>query len=194
MNFANDIILETETVLLRPLIEDDFKQFKKIAFNLEIWKYNVTCASNENELQKWIEDSLESKENNFRYPFTIVDKKSESVFGSTSIGNVSFTDKRAEIGWTWLGVEFQGTGINKHCKFLLLQYLFDEINFERVEFKTDTLNLKSRNALQKIGAKEEGLLRSHTLMHDGRRRDTVYYSILKDEWTKIKETVFLDIL
>ncbi|MFO7526688.1 MAG: GNAT family protein [Ignavibacteriaceae bacterium] len=190
MNFADNIILENETVLLRPLKKKDYNFFKDIAFHPEIWKFNVTSASNKNELQKWIENSLESKKNNLRYPFTIVDKKSEKVFGSTSIGNISLKDKRAEIGWTWLGLEFQGTGINKHCKFLLLQYLFEQLKFERVEFKTDALNLKSRRALQKIGAKEEGILRSHTLMHDGRRRDTVYYSILKDEWQSIRKDIF----
>lgn len=190
MNFADNIILENETVSLRPLKKEDYNFFKDIAFHPEIWKFNVTSASNKNELQKWIEDSLESKKNNLRYPFTIVDKKSERVLGSTSIGNISLTDKRAEIGWTWLGLEFQGTGINKYCKFLLLQYLFDELKFQRVEFKTDALNLKSRKALQKIGAEEEGILRSHTLMHDGRRRDTVYYSILKSEWQSIKKNIF----
>lgn len=190
MNFTENIILENDVVLLRPLEKADYELFKEIAFNPDIWKHNVTSASNENELHIWIDDALESKKNNQRYPFTIVDKKTERAVGSTSIGNISLTDKRAEIGWTWLGLEFQGTGINKHCKFLLLQYLFDELKFERVEFKTDALNLKSRRALQKIGAKEEGILRSHTLMHDGRRRDTVYYSILKNEWLSINKDMF----
>ena len=187
MKFSDNIILKNDTVLLRPLKVEDYESFLEIAFDPEIWKYNVTSASNEYELQKWIDDALESKKNNLRYPFTITDIKSERIFGSTSIGNISLTDKRAEIGWTWLGSEFQGTGINKHCKFLLLQYLFDQLQFERVEFKTDVINLKSRKALQKIGAKEEGVLRSHTLMHDGRRRDTIYYSILKGEWPSIKK-------
>ena len=190
MNFSENTILQNDFVLLRPLKKADYELFKEIAFNPAIWKYNVTSASNENELHKWIDDALELKKNNQRYPFTIVNKKSERVFGSTSIGNISLTDKRAEIGWTWLGLEFQGTGINNYCKFLLLKYLFDELKFERVEFKTDALNLKSRRALQKIGAKEEGILRSHTLMHDGRRRDTVYYSILKSEWQSIKKDIF----
>lgn len=190
MKFSDNIILQNDVVLLRPLKKADYELYKEIAFNPQIWKHNVTSASNKNELQKWIDDALESKKNNLRYPFTIIDIKSERVLGSTSIGNISLTDKRAEIGWTWLGLEFQGTGINKHCKFLLLQYLFDELKFERVEFKTDALNLKSRKALHKIGAKEEGVLRSHTLMHDGRRRDTIYYSILKNEWYSIKENIF----
>jgi N-acetyltransferase len=190
MLFSDNIILQNDVVLLRLLEKTDYELFKEIAFNPQIWKYNVTSASNKNELQKWIDDALESKKNNQRYPFTIIDKKLERATGSTSIGNISLTDKRAEIGWTWLGLEFQGTGINKYCKFLLLQYLFDELKFERVEFKTDALNLKSRKALQKIGAKEECVLKSHTLMHDGRRRDTIYYGILKNEWPSIKENIF----
>lgn len=156
MNFYDNIILQNDVVLLRPLEKADYELFKCIAFNPDIWKHSVTSASNENELHSWIDDALESKKNNQRYPLTIVDKKSERVFGSTSIGNISLKDKRAEIGWTWLGLEFQGTGINKYCKLLLLQYLLDELSFERVEFKTDALNLKSRKALQKNRCKRRG--------------------------------------
>lgn len=190
MNFTDNIVLENETILLRPLKWEDYEHFKEIAFNPEIWRYNITSASNEKELEKWIGDAMVSKKNKQRYPLTIIEKKSAGVLGSTSIGNVSLIDKRAEIGWTWLGIEYHGKGINNQCKFLLLQYLFDDLNFLRVEFKTDVLNLKSRNALKKIGATEEGILRSHTAMHDGRRRDTIYYSILSREWPTIKAEIF----
>lgn len=190
MDFSKTLILQNDLVLLRPLKASDYEDLTEISFDSDIWKYNVTSASNEKELKKWIDDSLVSKKNNQRYPFVIIDKISKRILGSTSIGNVSLFDKRAEIGWTWLGTDFQSTGINKQCKFLLLQYLFDELKFERVEFKTDVLNIKSRKALKNIGATEEGILRSHTSMHDGRRRDTIYYSILLNEWSSIKKEVF----
>jgi len=186
MNFTDNIVLENNLVLLRPLTSEDEAGLSKISFDPDIWSFFVTRASDPDELKEFINIALEDRKRNFRYPFTIIDKPSGEIAGSTSYGNISVKDKRLEVGWTWLGKEFQGTGINKECKFLLLQYAFEHLKFERVEFKTDVLNKASRRALEKIGAKEEGILRSHTLLHDGRRRDTIYYSILKDEWGKIK--------
>jgi RimJ/RimL family protein N-acetyltransferase len=187
MNFSKNIILENNSVLIRPLTPEDEVGLSKIAFDPDIWKYTVTRAMNSTELKEYINTAFREKEKKSRYPFTIVDKKSDEIAGSTSYGNVSIKDKRLEIGWTWLGKKFIGMGINKECKFLLLQYAFEHLKFERVEFKTDFLNKAARKALLKIGAKSEGILRSHTLMYDGRRRDTVYYSILADEWEEIRD-------
>ena len=186
MNFNENIILENNFALLRPLSLEDEEGFAKIAFDSDIWKYNVARIMNSTELKEFINTSLEDRKRNLRYQFTIIQKASGEIAGSTSYSNISVKDKRLEIGWTWLGKKFMGTGLNKECKFLLLQYAFEHLKFERVEFKTDVLNKASRRALQKIGAKEEGILRSHTLMHDGRRRDTIYYSILANEWSGIK--------
>jgi N-acetyltransferase len=185
MNFTENIILENNFALLRSLESEDEEGFGKIAFDPDIWKYTVTKATNSTELKEYINSSIKDRERKFRYPFTIIDKSSGEIAGSTSYGNISVKDKRVEIGWTWLGKKFMGTGLNKECKFLLLQYAFEHLKFKRVEFKTDVLNKASRKALQKIGAKEEGILRSHTLMHDGRRRDTIYYSMLADEWKNL---------
>jgi RimJ/RimL family protein N-acetyltransferase len=101
--------------------------------------------------------------------------------------NISNVDSRLEIGSTWIGKEFQRTGLNRNCKYLLLNFAFDELGVERIELKTDERNTASRNAIQKIGGQFEGILRSHTLMYDGFRRNTVYYSILKKEWEKIEK-------
>jgi len=186
MNFTEDIILENNIALLKPLKPEDEKGFGKISFDAGIWKYNVFRIMNSAELNEFINKSSDDRKRNFRYSFTIINKASGEIAGSTSFANISVKDKRIEIGWTWLGKKFMGTGLNKECKFLLLQYAFEHLKFKRVEFKTDVLNKASRKALQKIGAREEGILRSHTLMHDGRRRDTIYYSILAGEWSEIK--------
>lgn len=186
MNFAEDIILKNNSVLLRPLTSEDEEGLVKIAFDADIWKYTIVSVMNSTELKNYINTALEERKKNLRYPFTIVDKQSGEIAGSTSYGNISVKDKRLEIGWTWLGKKFRGTELNKNCKFLLLQYAFDHLKFERVEFKTDVLNNRARKALVKIGAKEEGILRSHMILYDGRRRDSVYYSILKDEWEELK--------
>ncbi|MGE5682570.1 MAG: GNAT family N-acetyltransferase [Bacillota bacterium] len=192
--FDTEIILETPNLLVRPMQYKDIDGFRDIAFDKDIWKFNVTRIYDENELNDYVNKALNDRKNNLRYPFTIVDKNTGNIAGSTSYGNISEYDRRLEIGWTWLGRQFQGSGINKGCKYLLLNYAFEHLNYIRVEFKTDLLNQRSNKALQKIGAVEEGILRSHTLMHDGRRRDTVYYSILQTEWQRLKTNVFSEFL
>ena len=109
------------------------------------------------------------------------------IIGSSSFGNISYYDKRIEIGWTWLARECQGKGFNQSAKYLMLKYGFETLHMERIEFKSDVLNIAARKGLSKIGCMEEGILRSHTLMTNRRRRDTMYYSILKDEWSGIKQ-------
>ena len=190
MNFNKTIILEDDSVLLRPLTPADEEAFAGIAFDYSIWKYTRALVMNKVELKSYITLALEEKQREIRYPFTIIDKMSGEIAGSTSYANVSDKDKRIEIGWTWLGKKFQGTGLNSRCKYLLMQYAFKHLKFERVEFKTDVLNTAARKALLKIGAIEEGVLRSHTLMQDARRRDTIYYSVLAGEWDSVKKSFF----
>lgn len=192
MIFDTDIILEDECVLLRRYHNTDKIQLEDIVYDEDIWRLMPTKVSNPEELDTWIQTVAHGYKSGTRYTFMIMDKATGKIAGSTSYGNISDTDKRLEIGWTWLSRDYRGTGLNKHCKFLLLRYAFEVLKYERVELKTDVLNLRSRRAMQKIGATEEGILRSHTLMHDGRRRDTIYYSILKPEWEQIKQTVFGD--
>src|SRR5690606_4403529 len=105
-------------------------------------------------------------------------------------GSISLKDLRLEIGWTWIDRATQGSGLNKHCKYLLLSYAFENLGIQRIEFKTDSRNIQSRKAIEKIGGVYEGLLRNHTLLPDGYRRDTVYYSILKAEWEAVKRRHF----
>ncbi len=188
--FNENIILENNFVSIRPLNEGDFEGFSYIAFDERIWKFTTSRISNEDELQKYIFDALNEKETELRYPFTVIDKSSNRIAGSTSYLNYSTKDQRIEIGHSWLGKEFQGKGINRETKFLLIDYAFTQLKIKRVEFKTDVLNIQARKALLKIGATEEGILRSHTLMHDGRRRDTIFYSILYDEWKKLNAQSF----
>ncbi|HVK96479.1 MAG TPA: GNAT family protein, partial [Flavisolibacter sp.] len=111
----------------------------------------------------------------------------------SAIGNISQYDLRAEIGWSWLGKEFRSSGINRQAKYLMMKHIFEAWNFERVEFKTDVLNERARKGLQKIGGIEEGVLRSHMTMWNNRRRTSIYYSVLKNEWYQLKETIFKDL-
>jgi RimJ/RimL family protein N-acetyltransferase len=130
---------------------------------------------------------------NTRRPFTIIENASGKIAGSMSMGNISIHDLRLEIGWSWLGKQFRSTDINRHSKYTMMKYAFDELNFERVEFKTDVLNERAKRGLEKIGGKAEGVLRSHMTMWNNRRRDSIYYSVLKNEWPELKQTIFKDI-
>ncbi|RDV13726.1 N-acetyltransferase [Pontibacter diazotrophicus] len=193
MNFEQVPLLEDARVLLRPFQPSDKADLRMIALDEEIWRYMITRISNGTELEAWIHTATSGYQLGTRYTFMIEDKATGKLAGSTSYGSISVPDKRLEIGWTWLSREFRGSGLNRHCKFLLLQYAFEVLQMERVELKGDALNMRSRKAMLKIGATEEGILRSHTLMHDGRRRDTIYYSILRPEWEQIKSTIFKDL-
>jgi N-acetyltransferase len=181
-----DFKLEDQRVMLTLLESDHLESLTKVAAHPDIWQFFTSVLSEKDNLKKWVEIAIMQKEQYQALPFVIFDKLTGIIAGSTRLGNISIFDKRAEIGWTWLGKEFQGTGLNKHCKLLLLQYAFEELGFERIEFKTDELNLRSRAALEKIGAKQEGILRSHMLMPGNRRRNSVYFSIIKEEWPLIK--------
>lgn len=185
--------LETDKVILRPLQHEDISLFGRIANDASLWRYFTFLLNKSSELQRWVETALKEREEGKRLPFTIIEKGTNEVCGSTSLGSISYYDKRIEIGWSWLGKQFQGTGINFHAKFSMLSYAFDVLNWERVEIKTDNLNERAKQGLRKIGAKEEGVLRSHMQMPLDRRRDSVFFSVLKDEWPKIKNSIFKEI-
>jgi N-acetyltransferase len=192
--FPSSIVLETTRVLLRLMQTDDIEALYKIADSPDIWKYFTKDLSIKEELNRWIETALDERSAQKRMPFVIIDKHSNEICGCTSFGNISFYDKRVEIGWTWLGTASMGTGINHHAKFILLSYAFDAMQMERVEIKTDNLNIRAKQALIHIGAQEEGVLRSHMLMQDNRRRDSVYYSIIKSEWEDVQVLYFSDMM
>lgn len=185
--FEKEIVLENTAVLLRPLKISDFNNLVNIATaDKNLFQFFPKAAYSETLLRDYIDNAMEERKNKTRYHFIIFDKKKNTYAGSTGFLNISNADSRVEIGSTWIGKDFQRTGLNRNCKFLLLSYAFEELGAERVELKTDERNTASRNAIEKIGGKFEGILRSHTLMHDGYRRNTVYYGILKNEWEYLK--------
>lgn len=181
-----NLTLQTNEILLRPIKLDDFDPISKLTNDRSMWIYFTSDLSEKAELKKWIETAVIENEKKIRLAFTVIDKSTNNPISSTSFGNISYRDKRIEIGWTWICKAYQGKGINDRMKYLMMKYSFDTLEFERIEFKTDVLNLPARKALLRIGAKEEGVLRSHTLMTHNRRRDTIYYSILKSEWSEMK--------
>lgn len=186
-NFGAAIVLQNERALLQPIVPDDYGKLLGIATaHKDLLQYSPTQLHTPQLFKEYIENAIKERHDKFRYAFSVFDKRTNSYAGSSSFANVSNYDKRIEIGWTWYGKEFQRTGINRNCKFLMLSYVFDELEFERVEFRVDERNIASRTAVEKIGGKFEGILRSHMLMPDEFRRSTCYYSIIKKEWPKVK--------
>lgn len=192
--FPSTFTLETPRVLLRLLAPEDLKPLLALAKDKSTWKYFVQELDEEAAMKQWIDELLLERQQGKRMPFTVIDKDGYTICGSTSYLNISFFDKRLEIGSTWLGSEFIGTGVNRHVKFALLCYAFEVMNMERVEVKTDNLNERAKAALLKVGFIPEGVLRSHMQMHSDRRRDSIYFSLLKSEWPERKESFFVDLL
>ena len=176
---AKDLVLQSERIKLRPLEREDLPVLLELTQDPALWTYFTHDLSTLAGLEAWAAGHFAVD----RFQFVVVDQGSQQLLGSTGFGNYFPRDQRIEIGWTWLGRAAQGTGINQEMKSLMLNYAFKELGMLRVEFKTDVLNLPARKALLRLGATEEGILRSHTLMTQGRRRDTIYYSFLKgEEW------------
>lgn len=186
--FDPGLVIDHPAVRLRLVTLADLPALTALAADPALWTFYPFDLAQANDLEAYVKQLLTDHANHKNVPFVIVDKtQGDRVVGMSSFGNVSFPDKRIEIGWSWIGKAFQGTGINGLYKYLMLSYAFEVLQFVRVEFKTDVLNVQARKALLKIGATEEGILRSHTQMHSHRRRDTIYYSVLQAEWALLKD-------
>jgi RimJ/RimL family protein N-acetyltransferase len=182
----HDARLENERVLLRRILPQDRDQLREIALDPHIWKYFVFRVGTDAEFDQFMADAMEETDSGKRIVFCVIDKNDGHIAGSMSYGNLAEKEKRLEIGWSWLGRKYRGAGLNRWAKYLLLEYAFEILQCERVEFKTDVLNVQARKGLRNIGAKEEGVLRSYNFMPDNRRRDAIYYSILKSEWSEVE--------
>ena len=191
-DFNNHIRLENEHACLEPLEMRHFNLLKDIIARDEgLMKYSGIRVQSVDDLRTYIAIALQAKAEKQRYAFAIFDKKTNGYAGSTSFANISDKDARLEIGYTWISYAHQRTGLNSAMKYLMLQYAFENLEYMRVELRADSRNVQSRTAMERIGALYEGSLRSHMVLPDGYRRDTVCYSILADEWPKIKQERFM---
>lgn len=178
--------LENDHVRLRPITPQDRDSIHEIAMDSAIWRYFVTIVETEADFDTFFNGMIADHATGRRVVFHITEKATGRTAGSMSFGNLSEPDKRLEIGWSWLGRDFQGRGVNRWAKYLMLEHAFERLHAERVEFKTDRLNEQARRGLRNIGAIEEGTLRSFNPMPGGRRRDAVFYSVLRAEWPRVK--------
>lgn len=179
--------LENEVVSLSPITPRDRDGLHAQAMDPAIWRYFVTRIETDADFDAFFAAALADQEAGRRVTQVITDRRAGRIAGSMSFFNLSEPDLRLEIGWSWLGVEFQGRGVNRWAKFLMMQHAFERMGAERVEFKTDALNVQARHGLSNIGAVQEGTLRSFNPMPDGRRRDAVYYSVLRSEWPSVRD-------
>ena len=184
LDLSSTTILEDERVLLRPLLESDVENLLEISMNEpETWEYSLIRANGKENLEKYIQIALNAKANGTEFPFIVFDKKSGKYAGSTRFYDINLQFKTLQLGYTWYGKAFRGTGLNKHCKFLLLQFAFETLGMERVEFRADNTNERSIAAMKSIGCKVEGVLRNHMpILGSDARRDSIILSILRTEW------------
>lgn len=185
--FNHPIILEDDRVLLRPLKSEDLELLLPFALEEpELWKYSLQNGAGASGLKKYIEDALLAKDLGTAYPFIVFDKVQQKYAGSTRYYDYQSAQKNISLGYTWYGKLFQGTGINVHCKYLLLSQAFDTLGLQRVELRADERNVRSKAAMERLGFMYEGCLRQHALTHDGHWRNSVIYSILRNEWPSVK--------
>ena len=184
-DFNKNYILEDEIVLLRPLTLDDYDNLLYFSIHEpDTWKYSAIQARGEVGLKNYLKVALDAKEAKTAYPFIVFDKRANKYAGSTRFYSIDVVNNTLHLGATWYGKDFQGTGVNKHCKFLLLQFAFEELEVERVEFRADSTNARSIAAMKSIGCTVEGILRNDLNSVNGgiSRRSSIVLSILKEEW------------
>ncbi|WP_179412820.1 GNAT family N-acetyltransferase [Mucilaginibacter sp. E4BP6] len=175
--------LEDERVLLRPLnVTDDEHLLPFALHEQETWQYSHQAAFGADGLSEYISSALAGRVTGKEYPFIVYDKKTGKYAGSTRFYDIQPQNSSLQLGYTWYGKDFRGTGLNKHCKFLLLQFAFEELGMERVEFRADARNERSIAAMKSIGCTVEGIMRSNVPTRDGGRCDSIILSILKSEW------------
>ncbi len=169
---------------LEPLSRRHLPALAQVALDPDLWQWAPNPVVTEDDLARYVQEALASRGGFL--PFAIVVLDGERVVGSTRYGNAVREHRRIEIGWTWVATAWQRTVVNTESKYLLLRHAFEALECQRVEFKTDALNAQSRRALLRVGAREEGTLRSHMITASGRLRDSVYYSILAAEWPVLR--------
>lgn len=173
-------------VVLRPMTAADTGALWSIGDNDDLWRLSPRLMRSIGDMESYVGEALDERRRGRSMPFVTTQATDGAVVGSTRFGNMDEHNRRVEIGWTWLGADWHRTGFNTEAKLLMLDYAFEQMQCIRVELKTDVLNVRSRTAIQRIGATEEGILRRHVITASGRVRDTIYYSIVSDEWPEVR--------
>jgi RimJ/RimL family protein N-acetyltransferase len=180
------VTLTGRCVRLEPLTIEHVSDLTRVGLDAELWRWIPTAVTNETEMRAYVAIALEERARGAAMPYAVIDLATEQAIGSTRYAAIVPEHRRLEIGWTWYAPAFQRTAANTETKLLLMTHAFETLGANRVEFKTDSLNEKSRNALTRIGAREEGTFRDHMITASGRLRHSVYFSIIAPEWPAVK--------
>jgi len=183
---VSPVTLEGAHVRLEPLAKAHLEGLARVGLDEELWRWIPVPVRTAEEMGAYIDTALEEQERGVSLPFALIEKVTGRAIGSTRYGNIDRTHHRVEIGWTWVAREWQRTAVNTEAKHLLLKHAFETLGCIRVELKTDSSNEKSRAAIPRIGAREEGIFRNHMNTESGRIRHSVYFSILDSEWPAVK--------
>jgi N-acetyltransferase len=182
------VVLQGKHVRLEPLSEDHIPGLTDIGAGQDFWNFMLYGdIRTETDMRNWVLDIIARGQKGTDLPFVAIHLASGRVAGATRYLNIIPYDRGLEIGGTWYGAEFQRTPVNTECKYLLLKHAFEDLGCIRVQLKTDSLNLRSQKAIERIGAVKEGVLRNHMILPDGRVRHSVYYSIIDSEWGEVKQ-------
>lgn len=180
------IVLEGRHVRLEPLKENHLRGLAAVGLDPELWRWIPTPVRTMEEMAAYLATALREQAQGVSLPFVLVEPRTEQPIGCTRYGNIDRTNRRVEIGWTWVARAWQRTAVNTETKYLLLRHAFETLGCIRVELKTDSLNERSRAAILRIGAREEGTFRNHMITASGRIRHSVYFSIVESEWSGVK--------
>lgn len=184
-----DVELVADTVTLKPLIPHHGEALVALASLSNMSSLWFTQVPNNETIDNYIEVAMQQKRDGSALPFVVVENKTGKLLGTTRLCNADFSHRRFEIGYTWYGEAYQRTSVNTECKLLLLAYAFEQLKAIAIEFRTHWHNHKSRAAIARLGAKQDGILRNHKIHPDGELRDTVVFSIIASEWPVVKKSL-----
>ena len=179
-------VLEGTRVRLEPMTLEHLPGLEAVAFDERIWRYMSTWVKTPEDLRRWVEDALRLEAAGTVMPWVTVLKAGNRVIGSTRFMDFDKTHRTTELGWTWLAPKFHGAGLNAEAKLLQLRFGFEELGLRRIALKTHHENLQSQAAMRKIGATEEGRFRNHYIMPDGSQRHSVWFSIIREDWPRVR--------
>lgn len=184
--WLEDVVLESANVKLIPLIVDHSNDLVSAAADGDLWNLWYASVPTQDTIEKYMSLAMDQKSKGSSLPFAVIDKRSNKIIGSTRYCNADSVNHRVEIGYTWYSKSYQRTSVNTECKKLLLSHAFEELKVIAVEFRTNWFNQPSRQAIARLGAKQDGVLRNHQRLPNGSYRDTVVFSILNSEWAGVK--------
>lgn len=180
------LVLAGRAVRLEPLALEHVASLCEVGLDPELWRWTITNVRDAEDMRRYVEAALAARDRGTAYPFVTIERGGGRVVGTTRYNAIEPEHRRVEIGYTFVAPAYQRSAVNTEAKYLMLRHAFETLGMHRVEFRTDVLNTRSRNALLGIGATEEGILRGHSITETGRIRDTIYFSILSHEWPRVR--------